>query len=70
MISIYFNINYSVIYTSSHTLYTSRGSRCAPARYHLHGLVNIYGVSGATEITGQGAAMPCQSCHWVVSRLQ
>ena len=42
-INTYFYIDYSGIYTSLHTLYPNRGSKCAPSCFHFPGLVNIDG---------------------------
>ena len=38
-INIHSIIHYSVMYTSSHTLYASSGSKCAPSCFHSYGLV-------------------------------
>ena len=36
-----YQYQYSVMYTSAHTLYDSRGSKCAPSGFHLHVLLHI-----------------------------
>ena len=41
MISTHTSILYSGMYTSSYTLYASRGSKCAPSCFDLPGLLNI-----------------------------
>ena len=42
-INIYFYNHYCGMYTSSYTLYASRGSKCAPSCFHSPGFVNIDG---------------------------
>ena len=41
MISTHTSILYSGMYTSSYTLYASRGSKCAPSCFDFPGLLNI-----------------------------
>ena len=41
MISTHTSIHYSGMYTSSYTLYASRGSKCAPSCFDFPGLLNI-----------------------------
>ena len=46
-INTYFYIHYSGMYTSSYTLYASRGSKCVPSCFHYPGLpdIGVYGPS-------------------------